>query len=122
MPAAIGPRLVSLVGLVYMIGLAWACSENRWKVNWRLVVWGVGLQIAVAVLILKTPLESIAFPGMAAAVDLLTQSTLAGAGFVFGNLSTDFDIDAIIAFQALPVIIFVSAIAAILYHLRVIQS
>lgn len=122
MPAVIGPRLVSLGGLVCMVGLAWTCSENRWKVNWRLVVWGVGLQIAIAVLILKTPLEGVVFAGMAAAVDLLTQSTLAGASFVFGNLSTDFEVDAIIAFQALPVIIFVSAIAAVLYHLRVIQA
>lgn len=84
---------------------------------------------------LHTPLERYVFAGMRAAVDLLTASTLEGARFVFGSLTQpvtfakdavpgsegEFTINALFAFQVLPVIIFVSAISAILHHLRIIE-
>ena len=116
------PRLVSAGGLMLMLAVAYALSENRKAVRWPLVAWGLGLQFGIGVLILLTPLDQAIFAGMQWVVDLLTQSTLAGAGFVFGNLATDMDTGAIVGFQVLPVIIFVSALAAMLYHLRVIQA
>lgn len=142
-------RLVSLVGLVSMLGLAWFASESRRNVPWRILIWGIGLQFAIGLLLLPTPLQTsvfspimrglvwavsfgkvklestpdeLFFVGMKKAVDVLTSSTLEGSRFVFGRLAEDLDIGAIVAFQVLPVIILVSAISAILYHLHVIQA
>jgi len=114
-------RLVSLLGLLLFVFIAWVLSENRWRVSWRVVVWGLGLQLVIGVLLLKTPIHEPMFSGMRSAVDVLVNSTLEGAKFVFGSLPDDFDIGAIFAFQVLPIIIFVTAISAILHHLRVVQ-
>jgi CNT family concentrative nucleoside transporter len=95
-------------------------SENRRRVNWRIVGWGIGLQFVVALAILKTPLRTAMFDWTRVAIDTLTQSTLQGASFVFGKLPTDMGIGAVVGFQVLPVIIMVSAISSVLYHLRVI--
>ena len=114
-------RLISVVGLMTLVFLAWALSENRRKVSLRIVAWGLGLQFIIGALLLKTPLRGVVFDGMSAAVDVLVSSTLEGAKFVFGTLPDDMNIGAVFAFQVLPVIIFVTAISAILHHLRVIQ-
>ena len=114
-------RLVSLLGLVVMLVIAWALSENRRKAPWRIVLWGVGLQFAFGVLVLRTRFGRVFFEYVQAAFTVLTDATKEGAGFVFGNLPEDFEIGAIVAFQVLPVIIFVSSVAAILQHVRIIQ-
>jgi CNT family concentrative nucleoside transporter len=113
-------RLVSLVGLLVFLGIACLMSENRRAIRWRTVLWGVGLQLAFALLLFNLPRQAF-FKAMKAVVQLLTDATLNGAEFVFGSLSTDAGVGAIVAFQVLPVIIFVSALSAVLYHLRVIQ-
>lgn len=112
-------RLMSALGLVVMLLLAWLLSENRRATPWRLVLWGILLQVAIALLILRTDLHDLIFGGAGIAVDVLTRSTLEGARFVFGGLA-DPGAGVIFAFQVLPVIIFVSALSAILHHLRVI--
>lgn len=104
-----------------MLVIAWALSENRRKVAWRIVLWGVGLQFAFGVLVLRTRFGRVFFEYVQAAFTILTDATKEGAGFVFGNLPENFEIGAIVAFQVLPVIIFVSSLAAILQHMRVIQ-
>jgi CNT family concentrative nucleoside transporter len=114
-------RLISVVGLLILVSLAWALSENRRKISLRIVAWGLGLQFIIGVLLLKTPIRGVVFEGMSVAVDVLVSSTLEGAKFVFGTLPDDMNIGAVFAFQVLPVIIFVTAISAILHHLRVIQ-
>ncbi len=128
-------RFMSFVGLLAMIVLAWALSENRRRVDWRLVAWGVGLQLIFGVLLLTTPLEDVVFAGMRGAVNVLNDAAHEGASFVFGFLADEHIIkqDALIgadgdlvmqatfAFRVLPVIILVSAVSAILYHLRIIQ-
>ncbi|MBI4559255.1 MAG: NupC/NupG family nucleoside CNT transporter [Candidatus Hydrogenedentes bacterium] len=115
-------RLVSLLGLFVMIGIAWGLSENRWKVDWRLVAWGAGLQLLIGVFFFWTPFGEACFTGVRVFVDVLTNSANEGASFLFGVLTTDPTYRALIAFQVLPVIIFVSAVAGVLYHLRVIQA
>jgi len=114
-------RLVSLLGLIVMLVIAWALSENRRKVPWRIVLWGVGLQLAFGVLVLRTRFGRVFFEYVQAAFTVVTDATKEGAGFVFGNLPQNLEIGAIIAFQVLPVIIFVSSLAAILQHVRIIQ-
>ncbi len=111
-------RVISLFGLFCMVALAWLLSESRWRVNWRLAIWGLGLQLFVGICFFWTPLEGPIFMAMQKVVDVLTDSTLEGASFVFGELPKEVPL----AFQVLPVIIFVSALSAILYHLRVIQA
>lgn len=114
-------RLTSLLGLFVMLALAWSISENRRRIPWRIIIWGIGLQFAFALLILRTRLGMIFFDGVRRAFNLLTNASDAGAGFLFGNLTENTEIGATIAFQVLPVIIFVSSLAAVLHHLRLIQ-
>lgn len=105
-----------------MIGIAWALSENRRKIDWRLVGWGVGLQLLLGLIVLRTAPGRFFFEHIKAVFDVVTDAAVEGAGFVFGKLPVDAGIGAIMAFQALPVIIFVSSLAAILHHLRIIQA
>lgn len=115
-------RMTSLLGLVAMLGVAWGLSENRGKVRWRPVIWGLGLEFLLAVLILRSRLSRTFFESVNASFDVLTNATKEGAKFVFGNLPENYEIGAIVAFQVLPVIIFVSSLAAVLQHLRIIQA
>jgi CNT family concentrative nucleoside transporter len=115
-------RVVSGVGLLLMVGVAWVLSENRRRIQPRILFWGLGLQFAIGLLLLKTPLRNTVFRGMARAVQVLVDSTLAGARFVFGTLPEDPAIGAVVAFQVLPIIIFVTALASVFYHLGAIQA
>ncbi len=113
-------RLVSVLGLVAFLGIAWLMSENRRAIPWRLLGWGLGLQFILAILILRTGLGEPFFAGVDAVVGVLTDATMEGAEFVFGPTVTGAEGGGV-AFQVLPVIIFVASLSAILYHLRIIQ-
>src|SRR5690606_34542645 len=108
--------------LIAMLAAAWGLSENRRAVPWRVLAWGLGLQFAIGLLVLNTGLRDTLFPLLGAAVALLRDATLEGASFVFGSLATDQDLNALMAFQVLPVVILISSLAGILYHYRVIQA
>ena len=79
-------RLMGLVGIAAMIALAWLLSNNRSKVNWRLVASGVVLQAAFGVLVLKTGVGHALFRGANAVFLKLLGFTEEGARFIFGNL------------------------------------
>ncbi len=115
-------RLVSFFGLLVILLLAWTLSERRREVPWRLVFWGTGLQFAIGAIMLPTRVKGVAFAGTAKLTDVLTAASLEGAGFVFGDLAKNPSYGALVAFQVLPVIIFVSALSGILYHFHVIQA
>jgi len=114
-------RLVSFGGLLVMLGLAWALSENRRALNLRTIAWGLGLQLAVALFVLKTRPGAWLFGGVDALFAHVLGFSDQGAAFLFGKLSTDPTYGALVAFRVLPVIVFVASLSAILYHLRVIQ-
>lgn len=134
-------RLRSLLGLLVLTGLAWALSVDRSRVDWRVVIWGLSLQMLFAALILRTPVGNALFTAMNAVVVALLGFTLDGARFVFGNLvldnvpvgtgTLDGDFSAIpgqvantgafFAFNVLPTIIFFCSLVTILYHLGVMQ-
>jgi CNT family concentrative nucleoside transporter len=122
MGGALVLRGTSLFGLVVMVGIAWALSENRRAIRWRPVVWGLALQFILAILILRTGFGRAFFEAVNACFAVLTSASKEGSKFVFGKLTESYDIGAIVAFQVLPVIIFVSSLAAILQHLRIIQA
>lgn len=114
-------RLVSLGGLCVMLALALAMSENRRRISLRLVLAGVGLQFVFAVLVLRTWAGEALFQGARLAFDQILKASDAGASTLFGKLTSDSAFEALIAFRVLPIVIFFSAFAGILYHLGVTQ-
>ncbi len=113
-----GLRLVSALGFAAMIAVAWLFSRDRSRVPWRTVAWGIGLQGALGVLLLKTPLGGAFFHGMTVLVTHFLSYTEAGTRFVFGALlDTGFSF----AVNVLPVIVFMGSLFAVLYHLGIMQ-
>jgi len=111
-------RLTSALGLVVMIFIAWLCSSDRRSMPWRTIAWGVGLQLTLAIVLLKTIVGRIFFDVMSVIAEALSSYVDAGAEFVFGGLiPSDFSF----AIQVLPIIIFMGSLFAILYHLGIMQ-
>lgn len=116
------------LGLSTLLGFAWLLSEQRAAVSPRLVGVGVAVQLAIAILLLKWPPAQGLFLGLNRAVMALQEATAAGTGFVFGYLGGgDPPFDAIqpengfvFAFQALPLILVISALSALLFHWRIL--
>ena len=111
-------RAISTLGLLVMIAIAWLCSRDRGAVPWRTVAWGLGLQLALGVLLLKTPVGRVFFDAMNVLVAALTRYTEAGVSFVFGDLVPQ---GFSIVVNVLPIIVFMGSVFAVLYHLGVIQ-
>ena len=129
---AVPERVRAIMGVVCFITLLVACSSNVGAINWRTVGWGLALQIALAVLILKFAVAGVrpgyaVFSALAAVVTQFLEFTSAGAGFVFGVLADQeamgnvFPNGLVLAFGALPVIIFVSSVFTVLYYVGVLQ-
>ena len=110
-------RLISLFGLLIMVALAFALSADRRKVNRRILLGGLGLQFALAVLVLKTQFGQAFFSYIGAFFTALFSYVDAGSEFVFG---ADFG-EHFFAFKVLPTIIFFSALMSVLYHLGLVQ-
>jgi len=109
--------LIAFLGMLVMLGIAWALSTNRRAIRWRTVVTGTALQFAFALLILKTAWGQAAFAGATTAVTAFLDFTDAGASFIFGP---GFE-EHFFAFKVLPTIIFFSSFITILYYLGLIQ-
>ncbi len=124
-------RLTSFLGLLVMLGIALALSRDRRHISLRLVVTGLGLQLVLAVLIFLTGIGEPLFGAARSAFAFLVEASNAGAAFLFGRLVTDtveqggetvpLGIGATVAFQVLPLVIFFSSLAGVLYHLGVTQ-
>ncbi|MCC6503040.1 MAG: NupC/NupG family nucleoside CNT transporter [Deltaproteobacteria bacterium] len=114
-------KLISVAGLAVFIAISIALSADRKHINWRLVAWGVGLQLVFALLILKTWPGLMVFEAARVVMTSVLNFTDIGSRFLFGNLVSDYNIGAILAFKILPVIIFVSSLMGILFHLNIIQ-
>jgi CNT family concentrative nucleoside transporter len=119
--------LHQLLGIAVMLGLAWALSEDRRAVRWRTVAAGMLLALVLAATLLKLPPLAAALQSLNSAVDALNNATLAGTSFVFGYLGggeppftpTHPQATFILAFQALPLVLVISALSALLFHWRV---
>ncbi len=135
-------RYRGVLGLFVLTGIAWALSSNRRLVQWRVVLWGLGLQIAFAFLILRTPVGTVVFGTANDVILAVVGFTEEGARFLFGNLvrnevpvgmvdpgTGEFAAEgrrmaqtgAFVAFNVLPTIIFFASLMTILYHLGVMQ-
>ncbi|MDX1492932.1 MAG: nucleoside transporter C-terminal domain-containing protein, partial [Longimicrobiales bacterium] len=133
-------RLRAGVGLVVLLGVAWLLSTNRSRVSWRIVGWGLGLQIVFALVVLRTPLGVMAFEAVNSVVAAVLHYGEQGGRFVFGNLVSDevpvgtmsdggfvqtpgqvARTGGFFAFRILPNIIFVASLMTVLYYLGVMQ-
>jgi CNT family concentrative nucleoside transporter len=136
-------RLVSVLGMIVLLFIAWLLSVNRALIPWRLVFWGISLQIVFALLILKTPAGEAFFTWINTVIVSLLGFTEAGARFLFGNLvvnnvpvgigepgsgpvtpivGTVANTGAFFAFNVLPTIVFFSSLMTMLYYFGVMQA
>src|SRR6266540_3081016 len=121
-PRSIPQRLTGTFGIVLILGIGIALSRNRRAISWRVVAWGVGLQLAFAVFVLRVPIGQTLFRGLGRVVTKALSFSYVGSEFVFGEIGKQHSsLGVIFAFQVLPAIIFVSALFAILYYLGVMQ-
>jgi concentrative nucleoside transporter, CNT family len=118
----------SAIGLLAFVLIAWSLSENRRAVRPRLILAGIGLQLGLALILLKIPVFTDVFLVLNKAAEALESGTRAGTTFVFGYLGggpLPFEepytgAAYIFAFRALPVIIVTGALTALLYHWKII--
>jgi CNT family concentrative nucleoside transporter len=115
------PQLVSLTGLLVMIGLAWLCSVDRRRVPWGLVIKGTLLQLLFAWLILKTAAGRQVFDAAGQAVDFVLQASDRGTDFVFGSLSDRTKFGFVFFVKVTGTIILVSALMSGLYYVGAMQ-
>ena len=114
--------LRGILGLVVILGAAWAFSTKRSAVKLRLVLTGVALQIFFAFLVLKWSFGRDMITKAGSAINKLLEYSFAGSQFVFGPLGAKgSSLGFYFAFQVLPTIIFIAAFFAILYHFGVMQ-
>ncbi len=128
MSSLIGQIGHGLFGIAVLLGLAWLLSEQRRAVSPRLVIVGLGLQLAIALLLLKLPATQGLFLALNGVVVAIQDATAAGTGFVFGYLGggdapfavTQPHNGFVLAFQALPLLLVISALSALLFHWRIL--
>ena len=115
-------RFTGILGLLTMLGLAYAFSTNRRAIRPKTVAWGLGLQLAFAVLVLRVDIGRRVFQKAGDAVSRLLSYSYVGSQFVFGDLGKQGShLGFYFAFQVLPTIIFICAFFAVLYHFGVMQ-
>jgi len=128
--------LRGILGIILLLGIAFLLSNNKKKINWRLVGGGLTLQISFAFLILKGEYLRSVFSPLGWVKDffswvsyffvVLLNFTTEGAKFVFGNLAIspgqDGSLGSFFAFQVLPTIIFFASLMSILYYLGIMQK
>ena len=141
-------RFRSFGGMLILIFIAWLFSNNKRKVNLRLVGWGLGLQLIFALFILKTEPGRMLFSSLNDIVVSFLSFAVDGARFLFGNLvNSNVPVGAAVleggaalngpittttphlyaatgalfAFNVLSIIVFFAAFTSMLYHLRILQ-
>src|ERR1700688_4676196 len=115
-------RFTGILGLLTMLGLAYAFSTNRRAINKKTVAWGLGLQVMFAIFVLKIELGRVLFQKAGDAVNWLLSFAFTGSQFVFGDLGAQHSpMGFFFAFQVLPTVIFIAAFFAVLYHYGIMQ-
>ena len=125
-----GDFIHGAAGIAGLLAIAWIVSENRRGVPWRAVGAGLALQVALALLFLKVELLKAAFLRLNDALLMLEKATQAGTSLVFGYLGggeapfpvSNAQANFILAFRALPLVLVISALSALLFHWRVLPA
>ena len=118
-------QIIGILGIGILLGIAYLLSENKKNINSKTVLWGLGLQIFFALVILKTPIGRPLFSFFDTAITKLISFADTGSEFLFGS-----QVDGVgfhpafesVAFRLLPTIIFFSALISVLYHYQIIQT
>jgi len=114
-------RLVPLLGILTILGIAVLLSKNRSAIRWRIVGWGLGLQFLVALFVMRTNVGYWLLDNISTAVKAFLNFSFAGSRFVFGPLGDpNGQYGIIFAFQVLPIIIYVASFFSLLYYLGVL--
>jgi CNT family concentrative nucleoside transporter len=124
----IGPRGQAAAGVFCFIGITALCSTNLRAVNWRTIAWGFGLQVALALFVIKGP-GYVLFDALGGVVKKFLEFTSEGSRFVFGKLADPAELGKhfgkdegfIFAFAGLPTVIFVASFFTVLYYFGVLQ-
>ncbi len=112
---------VTIIGIVVLLGLAVALSDNRRKINLRVVGAAFALQASIAVFVLYIPFGKGVLSSISNGVQVVIDFSKVGINFVFGGLATTPSLGFVFAVQVLPVIIFIGSLTAVLYHLHIMQ-
>lgn len=124
-------NLISFLGIFVLMLVAWSFSKNRHNINWRVIFWGIVLQLLFALFIFHIPWGLFLFNWINDAVVKVLSFANAGMYFVFGPLAVspgtlgpagEKSLGFILAFQALPAVIFFSSLMALLYHFGLMQK
>ena len=114
-----------ILGILTLLAIAYAMSNNRNKISFRTIYWGLGLQFIFAVFILKTPIGKPIFSFLDKIITKLISFSDAGSDFLFKSYVADVGVHPSLlnfAFRLLPTIIFFSSLMAVLYHFGIIQK
>lgn len=115
-------RLIGLLGLAFLLAVAWLVSSNRAAIRWKTVLWGLVLQVVFALFVLKLDFGAQALAAVAKGVTRLISFADEGSSFIFGWLVTDPDPQRFVfAFKVLPIVIFISSFFTCLYYLGIMQ-
>jgi len=121
-------RFTGVLGIAIILGLAFLWSNNRRRINYRLVITGMALQLVLAIFILKVPLGQEIFYWLGKAINKLLDFSKEGGLFVFGDLTKITEIlpagivkSGVFLFILLPTIIFVCVLVAMAYHIGLMQ-
>ena len=112
----------AMIGIVFLLGLAWLFSTNRKAIDWRLVGSGLLLQLVFALLVLKVGWINQGFSAISEGFVTVLDFTLAGSSFLFDWLVDVEKSGYIFALQVVPIIIFFSALTSLLYYLGILQK
>ncbi len=114
-------RFTGLIGLLVILAAAFTFSKHRRAIRVQLLLWGLGLQFAFAVLVLKTGFGKL-FQAIGVGVSAMLDYAETGSHFVFGPLGIKTgSLGVVFAFQVLPIVIFIASFFSILYYLGVMQ-
>jgi len=114
-------RFTGVLGLAVILATAWLFSTHKKEIKLKLILWGMGLQFAFAVLVLKTNFGFV-FQAIGNGVNAMLNFAEVGSEFLFGPLGTKAGpYGVIFAFQVLPIVIFIASFFSILYYLGVMQ-
>jgi len=117
-------QFTGVIGVIVLLGIAYLLSNDRKMIDTNIIIWGLGLQISFAFIILKTPLGEYIFTYLNNIIIKIISFADAGSDFLFTSFIPEVGYHVAFinfAFRALPVIIFFSSLIAVTYYFGIIQ-